>query len=67
MVVVLHVYAVENANSAMFLNELYIIFIGMGIALLVNSFMPNFKQDIETFKKEIEQNLKLFSLNSLPI
>ena len=59
MVVVLHVYAVENANSAMFLNELYIIFIGMGIALLVNSFMPNFKQDIETFKKEIEQKFEI--------
>ena len=59
MVVVLHVYAVENANSAMFLNELYIIFIGMGIALLVNSFMPNFKQDIEIFKKEIEQKFEI--------
>jgi len=55
MVVVLHVYAVENANWAMFQNELYIIFIGMGIALLVNSVMPNFKRDIETFKDEIEQ------------
>ena len=59
MVVVLHVYTVENANWAMFLNELYIIFIGMGIALLVNSFMPNFKQDIETFKKEIEQKFEI--------
>ena len=59
MVVVLHAYTVENANWAMFLNELYIIFIGMGIALLVNSFMPNFKQDIETFKKEIEQKFEI--------
>ena len=58
MVVVLHVYAVKNADLAMFLNELYIIFIGMGITLLVNSFMPNFKQDIETFKKEIEQKFE---------
>ena len=59
MVVVLHVYTVENANWAMFLNELYIIFIGMGIALLVNSFMPNFKADIETFKNEIEQKFEV--------
>ena len=42
----------------MFLNELYIIFIGIGIALLVNSFMPNFKQDIETFKQEIEEKFE---------
>ena len=59
MVVVLHVYTVEDANWAMFLNELYIIFIGMGIALLVNSFMPNFKRDIEIFKKEIEQKFEI--------
>ena len=58
MVVVLHVYTVEDANWAMFLNELYIIFIGMGIVLLVNSFMPNFKRDIETFKNEIEQKFE---------
>ena len=59
MVVVLHVYTVENANWAMFLNELYIIFIGMGIALLVNSIMPNFKRDIEIFKNEIEQKFEV--------
>ena len=59
MVVVLHVYTVKDANLAMFLNELYIIFIGMGIALLVNSFMPNFKRDIEIFKKEIEQKFEI--------
>ncbi|SDM59405.1 Uncharacterized membrane protein YgaE, UPF0421/DUF939 family [Psychrobacillus sp. OK028] len=59
MVVVLHVYTVKDANWDMFLNELYIIFIGMGIALLVNSFMPNLKRDIENFKKEIEQKFEI--------
>ncbi|WP_255551265.1 aromatic acid exporter family protein [Sporosarcina sp. E16_8] len=59
MVVVLHVYTVKDATWALFLNELYIIFIGMGIALLVNSFMPNLKRDIENFKKEIEQKFEI--------
>lgn len=59
MVVVLHVYAVQNADLSMFLNELYIIFIGMGIAFLVNSFMPNFKQDIENYKREIERKFQV--------
>lgn len=59
MVVVLHVYTVKDANWAIFLNELYIIFIGMGIALFVNSFMPNLKRDIEIFKKEIEQKFQV--------
>lgn len=59
MVVVLHVYTVKDVNWAIFLNELYIIFIGMGIALFVNSFMPNLKRDIEIFKKEIEQKFQV--------
>lgn len=59
MVVVLHVYTVKNASWATFLNEIYIIFIGIGIALLVNSFMPNFKRDIEIFKKKIEQKFEI--------
>lgn len=59
MVVVLHVYTVKDASWAILQNELYIIFIGMGIALLVNSFMPNLKRDIEIFKKEIEQKFEI--------
>ncbi len=62
MVVVLHVYVVQNANLSMFLNELYIISIGMGIAILVNSFMPNFKQDIEKSKRIIEQKFEVILL-----
>lgn len=54
MVVVLHIYIVKDASLDIFLNELYIIIIGMGIALLVNSFMPNLQRDIETHKKKIE-------------
>ena len=55
MVVVLHVYTLKDISLEIFLNEFYIIIIGMGIALTVNSFMPNFKKDIETYKKDIEQ------------
>ncbi len=59
MVVVLHLYTVQDANMDVFLNEFYIIIIGMGIALLVNSFMPNFKKDIETYKYKIEQKFAI--------
>ncbi|MHA6260603.1 aromatic acid exporter family protein [Sporosarcina sp. CAU 1771] len=58
MVILLHLYAVQNAVWGTFLNEFYIIFIGMGIALLVNSFMPNFKKDVELLKLEIEQKFQ---------
>ncbi|MDW0116514.1 aromatic acid exporter family protein [Sporosarcina thermotolerans] len=54
IVVVLHIYTVKEANLENLLNELYIIFIGIGIALLVNSIMPSFKKEIEQYKKDIE-------------
>ena len=54
MVVFLHIYALENFQMDNFLNELYIILIGIGVAIAVNSFMPNLKKDIDKYKKEIE-------------
>lgn len=58
MVVVLHVYTVNQASWAMFLNELAIISIGMGLAFFVNSFMPSFKTDVEKYKKQIESKFQ---------
>lgn len=54
MVVVLHVYMFKDFTMHVFLNELSIIGVGMGIALLVNSMMPNLKEDIIAYKREIE-------------
>lgn len=59
MVVLTHVYMISDASWNMFLNEIFLIFIGMGIALLVNSFMPNLRKDIESYKDEIEQNFEI--------
>ena len=59
MVVVLHVCTVQDASMQMFLNELTIIAIGMGIAFLVNSFMPNYKEHIENYKQEIEGKFRI--------
>lgn len=59
MVVVLHIYTVENASLYIFLNELYIILIGMGIAILVNSIMPSFKKDIKNNIFEIGEKFSI--------
>lgn len=58
IVVVLHVYSVQEASIHMFLNELFIILIGMGIALSVNSFMPSYQEDIESYKRQIEAHFQ---------
>lgn len=59
MVVVLHIYTMQDANLEIFINEFYIIAIGMGIALLVNSIMPNLQKDIETYRIQIEQKFSV--------
>ncbi|MFS0690572.1 aromatic acid exporter family protein [Sporosarcina sp. 179-K 8C2 HS] len=59
MVVILHIYTVKEANLENLLNELYIIFIGIGIALLVNSIMPSFKKEIEKYKMKIENKFSV--------
>lgn len=59
IVVVLHIYTVKEVSLGNLLNELYIIFIGIGIALLVNSIMPSFKKEIERYKTEIEDKFSV--------
>ncbi|MFJ8066405.1 aromatic acid exporter family protein [Psychrobacillus sp. NPDC096426] len=59
IVVILHIYTVKHANLENLLNELYIIFIGIGIAILVNSIMPSFKKEIEKYKTEIENKFSV--------
>lgn len=59
IVVVLHIYTLKEANLDIVLNELYIILIGIIIALLVNSIMPSFKKDVEEYKTQIENKFSV--------
>jgi uncharacterized membrane protein YgaE (UPF0421/DUF939 family) len=59
IVIVLHIYTVEEVSFGNLLNELYIIFIGIGIALLVNSIMPSFQKEIEKYRNEIENKFSI--------
>ncbi|MHA6250475.1 aromatic acid exporter family protein [Oceanobacillus sp. CAU 1775] len=55
MVIVLHIYTVQEASVQTVLNELYIILIGMGIAILVNLVMPNHEKDIQKNMIRVEE------------
>ncbi|WP_277586313.1 aromatic acid exporter family protein [Psychrobacillus antarcticus] len=59
IVILLHIYTVKEANLENLLNELYIILIGTGIALLVNSIMPSFKNEIIKHKTDIEHKFSV--------
>lgn len=55
IVILLHIYTVQEVNLENILNELYIILIGTGIAFIVNSIMPSFKKEIRNYRTKIEE------------
>ncbi|MDE5412200.1 aromatic acid exporter family protein [Alkalihalobacterium chitinilyticum] len=57
-VIILHIYTLGTVSVAIFLNELYIIIIGIGVALLMNLYMPSVDRDLHKYQKRIEDNFK---------
>lgn len=58
-VIVLHIYTHANATVDLFVNELLLVVIGIGTALLMNLYMPSSERQLRVFKKQIEQNFSL--------
>jgi uncharacterized membrane protein YgaE (UPF0421/DUF939 family) len=57
-VIVLHFFSKGNVTVDFILNEVAIISIGIGIALIANLYMPSLDQDIESYQKKLEENFK---------
>ncbi len=53
-VIMLHCFNSGHVTPALMLNEMILLVIGVGIALLLNSYMPNREQELEQYKKRIE-------------
>ncbi|MGL4818958.1 MAG: aromatic acid exporter family protein, partial [Bacilli bacterium] len=53
-VIMFHVFFSGNATPALFLNEFCIICIGIGVALLVNLYMPNYERELIADKARVE-------------
>ena len=58
-VIMLHIYSAGEVTFAFILNEIFIVFIGIGIALLANLYMPSLDRQIENYKRKIEGNFKI--------
>ncbi|PHV71219.1 hypothetical protein CS063_05875 [Sporanaerobium hydrogeniformans] len=56
-VLVTHVLAANRLSSSLFINELLLLLIGAGIALILNLYMPNLEQQLLEDKGYIEQTL----------
>ncbi|WP_025025911.1 aromatic acid exporter family protein [Caldalkalibacillus mannanilyticus] len=57
-VIILHVFVLGEFNTAVIMNELLLIIVGIGVALLINSYMPELKNDLETYRSKIEEKIK---------
>ncbi|WP_462411587.1 aromatic acid exporter family protein [Neobacillus sp. Marseille-QA0830] len=57
-VIILHLYTGKNITLDIIWNELAIIVIGIGVALLVNLYMPSLDKKMKQYQVEIEKNFR---------
>ena len=57
-VIVAHLLVMEKFNLSILWNELQIIFVGIGVALLMNSYMPKLEKTLLVTQQEVERMFK---------
>ncbi|AGX05419.1 MULTISPECIES: aromatic acid exporter family protein [Bacillus] len=57
-VITLHIYSAGEVTGSLLLNELGIITVGIGVALLANLYMPSLDRKLEKYQLQIEDNFK---------
>ncbi|PLR84520.1 aromatic acid exporter family protein [Bacillus sp. V33-4] len=57
-VIILHIYSSGNVTGEVLLNELGLIVIGIGIALIMNLYMPSVEGRLEDYQRQIEAHFK---------
>lgn len=58
-VIVLHFYMAGNLTVDLVLNETALIIIGIGVALIMNLYMPSLENKLVTYRVEIEHNFSI--------
>ncbi|KUP06143.1 hypothetical protein Q73_08905 [Bacillus coahuilensis m2-6] len=58
-VIILHLYSFQAISTDIILNELGIIIIGIGIALIMNLYMPSVETQLVSYQKRIEENFRI--------
>ncbi|WP_227395205.1 aromatic acid exporter family protein [Jeotgalibacillus aurantiacus] len=58
-VIILHLFDSGNITLNLIGNELMLIFIGVGIALLMNLYMPSVESKLSTYQEKLEQQFRL--------
>jgi uncharacterized membrane protein YgaE (UPF0421/DUF939 family) len=58
-VIILHIYMAQKISMEIFLNELGVIVTGIGVALLINLYMPSVDKKLRDYQWRIEGNFKI--------
>jgi uncharacterized membrane protein YgaE (UPF0421/DUF939 family) len=58
-VIILHIFSAGEITWTLLLQEFGIIVIGIGVALIMNLYMPSVDDKLEEYQKAIEGNLKI--------
>lgn len=58
-VIILHIYMANGVSRDLFINELGVITIGIGVALLINLYMPSVDKKLKDYQNKIENNFKI--------
>ncbi|SFS86698.1 aromatic acid exporter family protein [Marininema halotolerans] len=59
VVVILHLYTLEKITPSIIFNEILIVIIGIGFALIMNLYMPNNEKTLVSYRNQIEANFQL--------
>ncbi|MDZ5471088.1 aromatic acid exporter family protein (plasmid) [Bacillus sp. 31A1R] len=57
-VIILHMFIKGQVTFAFILNEIALVVIGIGVALIMNLYMPSVENQLSTYQEEIERNLQ---------
>ncbi|HET7629616.1 MAG TPA: aromatic acid exporter family protein [Bacillales bacterium] len=58
-VILLHFYTIDKLTWAFLGNQLAVIIIGIGVALLLNSYMPSLEREIGKYREKIDENFSI--------
>lgn len=53
-VLILHMYAAKELTASLIVNELGLVFIGVGVALILNSYMPSVENELVKMQQQTE-------------
>ncbi|GEL77396.1 aromatic acid exporter family protein [Tenuibacillus multivorans] len=58
-VIILHVYGSNQITLDLIINEIVLLIVGLGVALILNLYMPSLESNLEDVQKEVEKNFSI--------